>query len=305
MKSRFWQLVGAMIIVSSVACTQQLLAQKKKKPSVKETKEVNSLLWKISGNGLQKPSYLFGTIHMICKDAYFWTDKMQSAFDATDKVCMEMDLDDPMLQMQVASKMMLQDGKTLKDFFTEEEYQIIGNYLKDSFDFDIQSFQLFKPVALLMIISQKSMSCENNATESYEKNLMQMAQKNSKEILGLETAEDQLNALESLPHDSLVKMLIKYSKGDTKSAGYDINDLVNAYTQQDLQTIKTLIGKMEKESGNMKGLLDDRNKNWIPKMEKMMQDNAVFFAVGAAHLPSKIGVIYLLRQAGYTVAAIM
>ncbi len=306
MKLKFWKLVGAMIIIGSVACVQEVLAQKKKKPATtNESKEVNTLLWKISGKGVSKPSYLFGTIHMICKDSYFWTDKMQSAFDATEKVCMEMDLDDPMLQMEVATKMMLTDGKTLKDFFTEEEYQTVGTYLKDSFDFDIQTFNPFKPVALLMLISQKTMACENDAMESYEMNLMQLAQKDNKEILGLETAEDQLKALESLPNDSLIQMLIKYSKGDTKTAGYDIQDLVNAYTQQDLNTIKTLTANMEKESGNMKGLLDDRNKNWIPKMEAMMKDNTVFFAVGAAHLPSKIGVIQLLRKAGYTVEPVM
>jgi uncharacterized protein YbaP (TraB family) len=34
----------------------------------------------ISGNGLSKSSYLYGTIHMICGNDYFLSDKTKESF---------------------------------------------------------------------------------------------------------------------------------------------------------------------------------------------------------------------------------
>ncbi|WP_433814257.1 TraB/GumN family protein [Flavobacterium johnsoniae] len=62
----------------------------------------NSLLWEVSGNGLSKPSYLYGTIHMICSSDYFLTDKTKKAFESSEKLMLEINFSDPkeMSQMQ-------------------------------------------------------------------------------------------------------------------------------------------------------------------------------------------------------------
>lgn len=62
----------------------------------------NSLLWEVSGNGLSKPSYLYGTIHMICSSDYFLTDKTKKALESAEKLVLEINFSDPkeMSQMQ-------------------------------------------------------------------------------------------------------------------------------------------------------------------------------------------------------------
>lgn len=124
-----------------------------------------SLLWKISGNGLKEATYLFGTLHVICPDDYVWTPAMQKALDACDKVAFEMDMDDPSLQSKMASGMMLKNGKTLKDFYTEEEYKKLTAVAAQN-NIPIQMMQSFKPFALVSFLYLKAVAC--SLPDSYE-----------------------------------------------------------------------------------------------------------------------------------------
>src|ERR1700744_762108 len=103
-----------------------------------------TLLWRISGKDLAKPSFLFGTIHLICPGDYVWTDKMKASLTASEKVCFEMDLDDPAV-LQDASGGFMSNGKKLKDYYTPAEYQQLKKFVKDSLHMDITMFQQMKP----------------------------------------------------------------------------------------------------------------------------------------------------------------
>lgn len=73
-----------------------------------------SLLWQISGNGLAKPSYLYGTIHLICPNDYFMTDSTKAAFARTEQVYLELDMDDPSIMSKMMRTAMFSDGKNSK-----------------------------------------------------------------------------------------------------------------------------------------------------------------------------------------------
>ena len=266
-----------------------------------EKTDNKSLLWRISGKNLHKSSYLFGTIHQICKDDYVWTDKMKTSLDKSEKVCFEMDMDDPALMMQVATGLIDNSGKTLKDYFTPDQYQRIKSYMKDSLGMDIAMFEHMKPVALQSVISMKETQCDNPV--SYEETIMKTAQDDKKEILGLEEAKEQLDVLETLPVDSVIKELAdaleNKSKDDT-----EYNKMITAYKQQDIPTLYTLITQSKELGDGMDAFLDTRNKKWIPRMAEKMNKNSIFFAVGAGHLWGDNGVISLLRKDGYTIEPI-
>ena len=87
-----------------------------------------TLLWKISGNGLQAPSYLFGTIHMTC-DATL-KPKVLQALDNTEQLCLELDMDDPSLQMIMMSGMQMKKGNRLDSLLTPNEFQVVDQFLK-------------------------------------------------------------------------------------------------------------------------------------------------------------------------------
>ncbi|MCD6064843.1 MAG: TraB/GumN family protein [Flavipsychrobacter sp.] len=265
------------------------------------SKQGKSLLWRITGKDMQKPSYLFGTIHLICPDDYFWTDTMQATLKRADVVCFEMDLDAPEIFLEVAKGMINNEEKKLKDYFSDDEYAALQKYLSDSVGVDIAVFQMMKPVAIQTLLAERAIGC--TMPVSYEANIMVAAKKENKEIIGLETPREQLDLFDNLPADSVARDLIDIirSKDDSKD---DYNRLVTAYKKQDIAALHRLIVESGKKDLDLGGFLDVRNEKWIPRMVDKMDQNAVFFAVGAGHLWGKNGVIALLRKSGYKVEPI-
>jgi len=263
----------------------------------------NSLLWQISGKDLDRPSYLFGTIHLICPTDYLWTPAMRSSLEATDKLCLEMDMDDPTLLQAAATGLMDRTGKKLSSYFTPAQYAQLKKYMKDSMDMDIQYLEMMKPIALQTLISTRGATlCDKPI--SYEEQMMETVKASRKEIIGLETAEEQLSVLESLPTDSVVKEVMEIVHNKTNNRK-EYTQMVNAYKNQDLNALHKMITQSPQIGNSLAPLLDDRNKLWISKMPAMMQRTSVFFAVGAGHLPGPNGVIELLKQQGYTLKPIL
>lgn len=260
-----------------------------------------SLLWRISGKSLPRPSYLFGTIHMLCPDDYLWTEAMRKSLKSCKEVCFEMDMDDPNVLMSAAKGMMETDGKALKDYFTPEEYIRVEKFAKDTLQADLSQLQRMKPIVLQTLFTSKAVSCM--IPVSYEANIMEEAKKDKKEIVGLEAPEEQLQLLKDLPDDTVAKSLVQMadSFGVTKK---QYQEMLAAYKAQDLPALYNIIKESDELGDEMGALLDDRNKKWIPRMREKMKQVPVFFAVGAGHLWGDTGVIALLRKAGYTVEAV-
>lgn len=258
-----------------------------------------SLLWQVTGKGLTKPSFLFGTIHVICPSDYIWTESMKRSLDRSDKLCLEMDLDDEDVMIAVSSGLVDRNGRKLSEYFSEDQYFELQNYVKDSMGMDISFFESMKPIALQTLIATRGAAmCESPI--SYEDNLLKATQAKFKEILGLETVDEQLSALETIPADSVVKGImdaIHHTSDDTKA----YNNLIAAYRSQDISKLHDMIISGEGIGDATVSLIDDRNKRWITRMPEMMQKSSVFFAFGAGHLSGQNGVINLLREQGYRV----
>lgn len=261
----------------------------------------HSLLWKISGKGLKSPSYLFGTIHMICPDDYLWTPAMQRALDQSRKVAFELDMDDPQLSMQVAMGTMLPPGKTLKDFYTEAEYNELKAAINNNAGMSIDMLQTLKPFAVMSMLASRSVDC--NTPDSYEGNIMKAVSSSGKEIVGLEAAQDQIDVISKINADSAAHMLLKVTR-EMDEMKTQFADMIAAYKQQDLPALYELIIASPDYKEDLNTLLFDRNRKWIPVITRLCKAQSTFVAVGAGHLWGDQGVISLLRKAGYTVSAI-
>ena len=260
-----------------------------------------SLLWKISGNELKKPSYLFGTIHLICPSDFIWTRAMDSAFDKCDRICFEMDLSDASITVEAAKAMIDNSGKHLEDYFTDEQYKNLTKYVKDKLGMDMTLFRQLKPFALQTMLSEQFSVC--NDPISYEDSLMKMAQKHHQGIIGLESIQEQIDVIGLLPNDSVIKDINDIVNGKSY-ADTAYTKMVDAYKHQDLPDLYDQVagsGGLGTESGSF---LDDRNKKWISRIQEKISSSSVFFAVGAGHLWGNNGVIALLRQEGYSVSPV-
>ncbi len=88
----------------------------------------NTLLWRISGKNLKAPSYLFGTIHMICGDDIQISDSLRSAIRKSENVYLEVDLNNLFEMISVVSKMKMNGDTTLSDLVSPSEYQKIKTF---------------------------------------------------------------------------------------------------------------------------------------------------------------------------------
>ncbi|RYZ48278.1 MAG: TraB/GumN family protein [Sphingobacteriales bacterium] len=266
--------------------------------ATKSTAAANkSLLWKISGKGLKKPSYLFGTIHMICTADYVWTPAMDKALQSSERVAFEMDMDDPQLQTQMATGLMLKDGKKLKDLYSEADYQKLSAFAAKN-GLPLEMMQQYSPFALVSFLYMKALTCPMPA--SYEGNITGLAQAQKKEILGLETVEEQVAVIEKMNMDSLAGMVLNITN-DMDSFKNTFNQILAVYKKQDLPELYKLFLESPDYKDDLNALLFDRNRKWVPAIEKLVGQQSTFVAVGAGHLWGGEGVISLLRQAGYTV----
>src|SRR5215213_8873292 len=90
----------------------------------------NTLLWKISGNGLEKPSYLFGTIHMLCAEDAVLSKNMKNAIRECDEIYFEVDMDNMFEMLGAMGKMKMNGDTTLKDLLTQKDYKKVKDYFE-------------------------------------------------------------------------------------------------------------------------------------------------------------------------------
>lgn len=274
--------------------------------SQKNDNAANTLLWKISGNGLEKPSFLFGTIHMLCKDDAILSDQLKSVIKNADEVYFEVDLDNMMEMLSVMSKMKMRGDTTLKDLLTEKEYLLVKNYFESKSSlFPFSMLETYKPILAASVLEQNSFPCDNTAM--MEQVIMQEAKEYGKKIKGMETMGYQVSVLDDIPYKVQAEQLVKYIADEDKTGeeNKELKEMLDAYKDQDLKKLETLINKSDiGVASYAEILLYKRNRNWIEKLKEILPGKSLLVAVGAGHLPGEKGVINLLRKAGYQVTPI-
>lgn len=267
----------------------------------------NALLWKIEGKGVNKISYLFGTIHLIKSDDYFLPEGFDEAFDKCENAVFEIDmsqLDDMNEIMSLLPKVMMKNEMSLSELLTEEEYSKVNLFFREA-GIPLVFLEKIKPLFLTMFADPdiKPGAIETGDYKSYEMEFHRIAEEKGKNILGLESIDYQINILDSIPYEEQAQMLLKsieQSGNDTST----MDKLVDMYKQQNISELQMSI-KTDEISKYERILLNDRNENWIPAMSRLMKEKPSFFAVGAGHLAGENGVIHLLRKAGFKVTPVL
>jgi len=262
-------------------------------------KDGNTLLWRVSGNDLKQPSFLFGTFHLLCKEDIHFSDALKRAIKSSDEIYMEMDLDDPSTMLSGMLYMNMKDGKKLQDLYTPEEYQRLQNYFSDTLQMPMMMFQKAKPYFLVALLYPKMMNCATPA--GIEEELMKIAKEDKKEIKGLETMQFQASVFDSIPYEWQAKELLKNIDSFSVYKS-EFEQMLDLYKKQELDSMRNMITKSEFGSEKYEDLLlNDRNKNWVKQLKEIMKNESVFVAVGAGHLVGDFGLINLLKKEGYKV----
>lgn len=296
----------ASILLSLMAlasCGQKAKNGEKDKAKTAPSK---TLLWEVSGNGLEKPSYLFGTMHMLCKEDAFLGDNLVKAIKESDKVYFELDMDNLMDMLGAMNKMKMNGDTTLKDLLTPEDYKKVKDYFQENKTLlPFSMLETYKPFVAASMLMEGAIRCDEQV--AMEQLIMSKANEFKKGIEGLETTAYQMSLFDSIPYKVQAEDLLKTitGEGTDKDAEKVLTEMMKAYREQDLDKLAKMIN--ETEGGVIEYedlLLNNRNRNWVEKLKKIMLEKRVVVAVGAGHLPGEKGVINLLRKAGYTVTPI-
>ena len=289
---KFFYLIVVLLNMSSVQAQQEV--------NLKSNANDNTLLWEVSGNGLTKASYLFGTFHLLCKEDINFSPALKQAIIKSNEIYLELDMDDPATLFGGIMLMNMKGGKKLKDLYNPEEYKRVTSYFKDSLKTPVGLFQGLKPGFLVALLYPKMMPCSD--VSSVEESIMQLAKRGGKEIKGLETMAFQASIFDSIPYEKQAQELLTAIDSMEKSKVY-FSLMLSAYKNQRLDEIENIINNPEFVI-ETDILLVNRNKNWVAQLKDIMKKEPVFIAVGAGHLPGKAGLVALLRAEGYVVRAL-
>lgn len=272
--------------------------------------------WKIEKPGIA-PSYLLGTMHVTDPRVLAMPAGASQAYDTAKTVIVESDeiVDD----RKAAATIMMQpgltmfaDGKSIKDFLKPEDVAKLEAGLKTR-GIPLTLVAKMKPWMLASFVALPACEMSRKAAGAafLDKKLAEDALKQGKTLKGLETMVEQLKAMDALPIQFHLEALI-----ETLALGDTVTDVMETTTELYLSGDTGLIMPMmkavseEKSTSGDAGYADfeqriitDRNKIMATRAKPILDNGAVFMAVGALHLPGQEGVIELLRQEGFTVSS--
>lgn len=276
------------------------------------------LLYRISGNGLAKPSYVLGTYHLAAATFVDSIPGFHEAMQGVEQACGEVVMDNmnsPEMAQKMMAAMMLPEGKTIQGMLTTEQLDRLNALMKQLMGADLNTpmvgHQLGKmsPAALttqLSLLMYMKFNPLANVQDGIDSHVQQLAKQQGKKVKGMETIDEQIHILfksQTLERQlQLLMCMVKHQDYQLQMA----QQIVKAYYAQDLDSILEITDmkfnddcdSTEEEENT---LIYGRNANWVKAMPAIMAETPTFFAYGAAHLAGEKGVLQLLRNAGYTV----
>ena len=271
------------------------------------------IFYKVSGNGLEKPSYIFGTHHIAPLSVIDSVAGARKALADADRIVGEIDM--TMGQMQLAAAlqpfMMAPTDSTLRDLIAPADYERISEKFKEYAPMPgltLDALSMMRPMVAQSIVSLSSLSKDlpgYNPQEQLDGYFQTEGKKAGKEVIGLETPEMQGRLLYTFTPITrqaadLVEMLDHPEKITEQS-----KKLNASYLAQDLDALLMLTEVDDSHSEFVTALLDRRNADWLTKLPAILSEGSCFVAVGALHLAGPKGIVEGLRSLGYTVEPMM
>ena len=254
----------------------------------------NSLLYKISGNRLKNPSYLLGTMHMICGGDFYLQEKVLKALDKCSIYYMEVDLGSAQQLQKMQQKLPTQAD--ISEGLSISEKEDLNHLLQNQFGLSLEEARQQPPVTLISRMTTNAVDCDD--VRLVEMELLKIAQTKFLETAGLETALEQLKIAQKVFTGKEVLMQLK-SAGEYKTA---FDKMVKAYRSENLMELAMLVTDerfMSKNAFNI--LVIKRNRRWAKAIPLLIESESAFIAVGAGHLPGEQGLLQLLADKGYIV----
>ncbi len=259
----------------------------------------HTLLWRITGNGLQKPSYLYGTMHLNDKRLFRFDDSVYRAIEKTEGLAIEVNPDEMAAYFVNQLFDQLENGKKLQEILDQRYFDRNRDALAKKFNKPAEE------ISASDVIKEKNRWMSEYMQKGemptfMDAYLYNIARRQGKWVGGIEDLSDQTGLMTDLIDQSDINYLLATDTSTRKSnSNGTIEKMISLYSNQDLEGIESV--STEHSTTEEKDMvLIRRNGKMARRIDSLISLRTMFLAIGAAHLPGDSGVISLLRRKGFT-----
>jgi uncharacterized protein YbaP (TraB family) len=264
----------------------------------------NSVIWEISGNGLEKKSYLMGTLKFTGVKEFYLPANTTKLIHESEIFAIEDEIDHH-AQHELNSATHFPKGQSLATVLSPEDYQKVKSLFQKQFKVKSATFDKkyahIKPLPLSIVMTRLSLG---EKVKFYDIELLTLAKDNNKPSFSLESVEREAEALNSFSIEEQVKALM-HSIDHFDEQKAEFKKLMADYPTGNLEEIFAYtLHPLEDSPEFIESFYYKRNEEWLPKIEKMIKENKAFIALGVSHLEGERGILKLLEGKGYTLTPV-
>ena len=269
----------------------------------RQTETAKHFLWSIQTK--KNTTYLLGSMHLLRQDSYPLAEEIEAAYDDSQKIVFETDLDgmnDPAMQAKMMALGVYLDDQTLEQDITAATYKLLKERVVAT-GASMAQFDRLRPwFCGLMLTALELQRFGFDTTYGLDSHFFNKAKKDGKEKIFLESVEYQMNLFANMtPQEQ--EALLRQTLEDLEVVETMSADMLIAWKAGDADKLNEMMNISFKEHpGIYDRLLIQRNKEWVSKIEALTnQDDNVLVIVGAGHLVGKESLLKLLEQKGYAI----
>ncbi len=264
----------------------------------------NSILWEVSGNGLDHPSYLLGSLKFIGEKEYFLPKEIVDRIKTSQLFAIEDEVNHH-AQHELNKAIHFPKGKSLASVLSPEDYNKVENFFLKEFKISQKKFKknyaTLKPLALSIAMTRLSL---NEGVKFYDIELLKMANSLRIATFSLEPIEREAQAFNAFAVEDQAKALL-HSIDNFETQKMEFKNLEAAYTEGDINRVfEYSLHPFENNQNFIEEFYYKRNEEWLPKIEKMFAEQKSFVTVGVTHLKGEKGLLNLLKSKGYILTPI-
>ena len=258
-------------------------------------------MWQI--DGASNRLYLLGSVHLLREQDHPIPDAIYAAYDNADLLVMELDMDDidPVATQTMINDLgMIKGGESLSDLMGADLYAE-AEQIADEMNIPLAMLSSTEPwLAAINIEQLMLMRIGFNPMYGVESHLTSKATADSKEIIGLESIEQQLGFLDGMSLETQ-RTLLMQTLSESAELEDIMDELITAWRNGDIDYLeKSMLVEMQEYPELYEALVVTRNKNWAERIGEMLRDDQDYLIiVGALHLIGGDGLPSLLLQRGY------
>ena len=265
----------------------------------------NSVLWKISGNGLSQPSYIFGIINFLPKNEFAVSDNLQKAMDDC-KIFVTKSPKTNASKKKFYKAARIPDDGWINDYLSDDELNELRLLMLLELEVTEHDYHYnYSRLQPVILVTATTLLYLSGDVTFVEEQLVQAAKKSHLKSKSLGTIEEEIAAFDNFPIPDQVEAL-KYTVKNFDEHINNYKQLVKYYKEeQNLDKIQEEILKATNRSQLFQeAYYDSRNKVWSGKISEMISKDPAFIAIGATHLAGKNGLLRLLKEKGYTMTPV-